>query len=107
MIGLEQQSGDRRHLPASPRSQVIFTPDNPFPVNDQYPGSDGVPGGPGGDGDTEGHGRRQCLQRREQLLRQLTNFTTGSTATADPVAFQVMAFTAANNATQRGTAAPR
>jgi len=78
-------------------SQVIFTPDNPFPVNANI-----WVGAYNGPKDTAGDSAANGVNS----YTQLTNFTTGSTATTDPVAFQVMAFTPANNATNVGLRAP-
>ncbi|MGD0894371.1 MAG: Ig-like domain-containing protein [Terracidiphilus sp.] len=75
-------------------SQVIFTPDSPFPTNTNI-----WVGACGGPMDTAGDGAGNCYT-------QLTNFTTGSTASAPTAPFQVVAFTPSNNATNVGLRAP-
>ena len=75
-------------------NQVVFTPDSPFPINANiwvgavYGPSDLA-------GDVAGGN-----------YTQLTDFTTGGTVVAPAAAFQVLAFTPANNATNVGLNAP-
>jgi len=75
-------------------SQVIFTPDSPFPINTNI-----WVGACGGPRDTAGDSAGPCYT-------QLTNFTTGGTAVAPPAPFQVIAFAPAANATNVGLRAP-
>jgi hypothetical protein len=75
-------------------NQVIFTPDSPFPASTNI-----WVGACGGPYDTAGDSAGGCYT-------QLTNFTTGSTATAAPNPFQVIAFAPAASATNVGLRAP-
>jgi hypothetical protein len=71
-------------------NQVVFTPDSPFPINTQiYVGTCNGPL------DTAGASAGPCYT-------QLTNFTTGGTVTPPSTAFQVVAFSPANNVTSVG-----
>jgi hypothetical protein len=75
-------------------NQVIFTADSPFPINTNI-----WVGACGGPIDLAGDSAGNCYT-------QLTNFTTGGTAIAPSTAFQVLAFSPANNATNVGLRAP-
>lgn len=76
-------------------TQVIFTPDSPFPVNTTiYLGTCNGPT------DVAGDTYSGCINS------WLTTFTTGSTATAAPAPFQVIAFSPAAGATNVGLRAP-
>ena len=75
-------------------NQVVFTPDSPFPINTQiYVGTCNGPL------DVAGDSAGGCYT-------QLTYFTTGGTVTPPSTAFQVVAFSPANNATNVGLRTP-
>jgi hypothetical protein len=77
-------------------TQVIFTPDSPFPVNSTiWVGAVNGPYDMAGDSASNGSN-----------YTQLTYFTTGGTVIAPSAAFKVMAFTPAANATNVGLNAP-
>ena len=72
----------------------MFTPDSPFPTSTAI-----YVGACNGPYDLAGDSAGGCYT-------QLTNFTTGSTATPAGTPFQVIAFTPANGATNVGLRAP-
>jgi hypothetical protein len=79
-------------------NQVVFTPDSPFPVSTNI-----WVGAYNGPTDLAGDSAATC---GTNCYTQLTNFTTGTTATAPSSPFQVIAFTPPNNATNIGLRAP-